>query len=334
VATSDAKGGARPWVSSGSGEALSERDPPPPKIVYIAGWGRSGSTLLDQILGQIDGWFSCGELNLIWWDLGCGCGTRVFECDFWRPILREVRERHADLEPSRMIAFQEKHLGTSPATLAAIALEARYPGRVPGLRRYARLVGEIYEAAASRAGARVLVDSSKTATEAYLISALTDIQLYLVHLVRDPRAVAHSWGRRKAKTYEPLRYFGRLSPARSSGRWLRRNAVIEVLVRRRFGARYLLLRYEDFAGDPQAAVRSICELVGEPDAKPDFLDRHRVRLTVNHTVSGNPTRFASGELEIRADEVWKESMTVRSKALATLVAAPLMHRYGYHLLST
>jgi hypothetical protein len=326
-------GKSQPRLAGGSGEALSERDPRPPKIVYIAGWGRSGSTLLDQILGQIDGWFSCGELNLIWWDIGCGCGTRVFECDFWRPILSEVRKRHADLEPSRMIAFQEKHLGTSPATLLAIAREAKHPGRDPALRGYARLVSEMYEAAGSRAGARVLIDSSKTATNAYLISVLTDIELYVVHLVRDPRATAHSWAKRKAKTYEPLRYFGRLSPARSSGRWLRRNAAIEALVQRRLGARYLLLRYEDFAGDPQAAARSICEFVGERDADLGFLDRRHVRLMVNHTVSGNPTRFTRGELEIRPDEAWKESMTVRSKALATLVAAPLMHRYGYHLLS-
>jgi len=33
------------------------------KVLYIAGWGRSGSTILDNVLGQLDGCFSTGELN-------------------------------------------------------------------------------------------------------------------------------------------------------------------------------------------------------------------------------------------------------------------------------
>ena len=27
----------------------------PPKVLYIMGWGRSGSTLLDRVLGQVPG---------------------------------------------------------------------------------------------------------------------------------------------------------------------------------------------------------------------------------------------------------------------------------------
>jgi hypothetical protein len=62
------------------------------KVLYIAGSGRSGSTILDNTLGQIDGFFSVGELRYIWErglieDRLCGCGERVHQCPFWAAAL-------------------------------------------------------------------------------------------------------------------------------------------------------------------------------------------------------------------------------------------------------
>jgi hypothetical protein len=306
-----------------------------PRVVYIAGWGRSGSSVLEQVLGEIDGWFSCGELNLIWWNQTCGCGVPVFECDFWKPIIDDLRARHPDLEPQEVIAFQERLLGPRPSSLVGIARDARRaPDDVTPRRSYSELLTELYAGAAERAGARVLVDSSKTATDAYLLAALTDADLYVVHLVRDPRATAFAWAKRKAKSYDPLLYFGRMGAARNSFRWLRRNGVVEALLRRRLGSRYMLLRYEDFVADPPAAVRSICGLAGRAGADLSFLDGRRARTSPNHTVSGNPSRLQSGELEISPDDAWKSGMTPRAKGVAAAVAAPLMARYGYPFFRT
>lgn len=36
------------------------------KVLYVIGWGRSGSTILDNVLGQLDGCFSTGELHYFW----------------------------------------------------------------------------------------------------------------------------------------------------------------------------------------------------------------------------------------------------------------------------
>jgi len=38
---------------------------PTARVLYIAGWGRSGSTILDNVLGQVDGFFSAGELMFL-----------------------------------------------------------------------------------------------------------------------------------------------------------------------------------------------------------------------------------------------------------------------------
>ena len=61
-------------------------------VVFIARPGRSGSTLLDMLLGQIEGFCSTGELRFIWkrgfrQNLLCGSGKPFRECEFWAEVV-------------------------------------------------------------------------------------------------------------------------------------------------------------------------------------------------------------------------------------------------------
>jgi hypothetical protein len=308
-----------------------------PKNLYIAGWGRSGSTLLAQILGGVEGWFSGGELSLIWHDQYCRCGKTDFSCEFWGPVLRASLKRDQGLDAESLVAIQGRWLDRNPAHLGTIALEARRGSRGSRhpVRRYADLLAGLYEIAADSAQARVLIDASKGVPPAYLISSLTDIDLYVVHLVRDPRACAYSLAKTKRKLGGSDRYFGRMSSAASSFNWLRRNALIEGLLRRRMGDRFLRVRYEDFAEQPSLTARSICTMVDEPNAALPFADDGAVRVRgPGHGIAGNPPRSAEGAIHIRRDEEWRQLMDRRSRLTATLAAAPLMPRYGYSLSAT
>ncbi len=177
----------------------------------------------------------------------------------------------------------------------------------------------------------MVVDSSKHPADAYLLSTLQQLDLHVVHLVRDPRAVAYSWSRKVPETGDPLgRHLDGFGSLTSSAWWLVWNAAIETLLRRRLGARYLRLRYEDFAERPAEAVRSICALLDEPRDRLPFAHERTIRLDVDHTVSGNPrARFRWGTTELRSDEEWRYRISLRSKAVSTLLAAPLLRRYGY-----
>ena len=75
---------ARPAeVAVAAGERVAEAAPV--RVLFIGGLGRSGSTLLDRMLGQLDGVWSVGELVHIW-QRGlqennlCGCGRRFRDC--------------------------------------------------------------------------------------------------------------------------------------------------------------------------------------------------------------------------------------------------------------
>ena len=258
---------------------------------------------------------------------------RVHDCELWGPVVRGLLEGREELTARACIELQRRHLGASPAKLAAIHRgHARRAAGDTAAIPYAELLADLYAAVGRATGADVIVDSSKHGPDAYLISMLLDIDMYVLHLVRDPRATAYAWGKRKRKSFEPVRYFAQVGPLTSSWRWLRRNAVIEALVRRRQGDRYLLMRYEDFVADPQAAVRSICSLVGEAQAELPFVSERTVRIGPNHTVGGNPARFDSGEVQITPDDEWRSALTRRSKLLATVPTAPLLRRYNYPLL--
>ena len=62
-----------------------------PKLVFIAGAGRSGSTLLELLLGQFDGVFAAGELHSMWHrglieNRRCGCGLPFRHCAVWKSV--------------------------------------------------------------------------------------------------------------------------------------------------------------------------------------------------------------------------------------------------------
>jgi hypothetical protein len=289
--------------------------PPEPKILYVAGNGRSATTLINQILGEIEGWFGAGELWLSGSGSVCGCGAKVDQCEFWGPIIKGFRQ------------------SSSRGNLLAVARERRRrAARRPPLLAHPELLTTVYRDIHQASGANVIVDVSNLLMPA-LLASLTECQLYVVHIVRDPRAFAYAW------TKEKLRMpggssFQQWSSQKSSFRWLRRHAAIEVLLRRRLGSRYLLLRYEDFVARPLAAVRSICALVGEPHVELPFLDADTVRLRRNHNIEGNATRFLEGPVPIVDDEEWKAALPRRQALIATLIGAALMPRYRYPLLGT
>ncbi|MFD0598780.1 hypothetical protein ACFQZ4_46160 [Catellatospora coxensis] len=62
-----------------------------------------------------------------------------------------------------------------------------------------------------------------------------------------------------------------------------------------------------------------------------FVGDRTVELAANHTVSGNPGRFRTGTVELRADDAWRDQLPVATRLATTALALPLMQRYGYPL---
>jgi Sulfotransferase family len=286
----------------------------PTKVLYVAGVPHSGTTIISQVLGQLEGVVSIGELYYLWdaleQGLPCGCGKPVSECDFWDRVLSsalgEGSAGHGALRPDRYyMAVRE---------LPAVMLRnASVPPPA-----YRRALAAVVRSTSAAADARVVVDSSKSPTFGRILDATEGIDLRVLHVVRSPPASGHSRSR-----VNP-----RYSPARHALLWSSWNAAIELMWSGRAG-RYLRVRYEDFADHPHETIEEIARLIGERPSASPFIDDRRVRIEATHTVAGNNVRFQTGEIEIRRDDAWQRESPVQDRRTVDALTWPLRTRYGY-----
>jgi hypothetical protein len=302
------------------------------KVLYVVGLGRSGSTILSNSLGQIPGFFSGGELNFIWRhnvleNRLCGCGRPFRECPVWTRVMDQAFGGMDGVDPRAMMRLQ--NLGTRTRHIPMMLTRGGRRSLAQRLEKLLIAYGRLYEAIGAITGSRVIVDSSKEPAHGFAMSMVPGVDFYALHLLRDPRAAAYSWSKKKPQPDTDARDFMvRFSPAKSSALWDSWNASAEALWRR-VPDRYLRLRYEDFVADPRECFEKILALVGEPDAGPPLVGEREVKLGVSHTVSGNPNRFETGAVELRTDREWTSRMKPRDKALVTVLTLPLLKHYGY-----
>jgi hypothetical protein len=307
------------------------------RVLLLLGSGRSGSTIFGNLLGAADGHFSTGELRYLW-ERGlvagrrCACGDPVPSCVVWGPVLRRCfpdGRGGIDLDAASIAAELRSAIRMRgiPSLLApggVHRIAARHP-------RLVDILGRLYRAVQQETGADVLVDSSKLPSYALLLQAVPDVDLALVHLIRDPRAAAWSWQRVKplpdASTDAQMQ---QQAASKSTILWDVANAV-GLYMGRRAPDRYLRVRYEDFAAAPRQMAAAALALWGHGGASLPFVGESTVRLPGNHAVAGNPNRMRGGDVQIRVDDEWRTGLNGLDKAVATALSAPLLRPFGYPL---
>ena len=295
-------------------------------ILYIAGAGRSGSTLLASVLGQSQGVVDVGEVWKVWRVIGepgrrCGCGSELVDCRFWGAV--------ADAAPGV--------LDPDPVMLATIARIGRARGSAKlwtqlrmgraGIDAYADRLARLYAAIVDVTGARVIVDSSKMPGPAMVVESMSDLDVRVVHLTRDPRAVAASWGSRKVDP-SGTHHLETRDPGAVARAWMTRALATETFVRR--GAdTYLRESYERFAVEPEAVVDQLLSFLGEPTGSPAFVAPSTVLLEATHSTGGNPGRFERRERVIALDDRWRTELSQDARRKVERITTPLRQWYGY-----
>jgi hypothetical protein len=306
----------------------------PVRVLYVGGGGRSGSTLLDLLLGQLPGFFSAGEVREIWRalyleDRHCGCGTPLRECSFWRAVGAEAFGGWQRLNSNEMLRLRYRFdRGWALPSLMA----PRFSQRTGGLlERYVSALNRLYWGIREVSGAHIVLDSSNMPSHGFLLRRAAGIDVRLVHLVRDSRGVAYSWQKRvqQPNMEDEPRFLPQYGLVASSVRWVGYNAATETL--QAFGVPYRRLRYEDLLIDPKARVREVAGHAGVEvsDESFGFLNEGQAELGPNHTVDGNPMRFATGPVTLRLDDRWSERMPGADRRMITAMTLPMLRRYGY-----
>jgi hypothetical protein len=303
------------------------------RVLYVGSWGRSGSTLLDLALGQISGFVSVGELRYLW-ERGlaerqlCGCGCPVPECPFWAAILEEAFGRVGQVDVEEVLSLWRRvdRLALVPLLVGPW----RPPALEADLLAFREVLARLYRAVATVSGAATIVDSSKYAAYGLLLAGAPQLQLLVLHLVRDSRAVAHSWQGRKLmpEVTTETRYMPVKRPTRSAVFWELENLALELL--RRASRQSVRLRFDDLTSEPRRSLGAALAALGI-EADLEFLRQRTLHLGPNHTVAGNPLRFRRGDVAIEADVEWRDRLEAGARRIVTALTWPLLLRYGFRL---
>lgn len=304
-----------------------------PLVIYIAGSGRSGSTLLERALGAIPGFVNVGELIDVLRrtqasDERCGCGEAFSACAFWTgvgkrgfggwdmPTARELGSLQAEFARQRRIP--------------AMMLRSGRGGFGRRLERYQELYAGWYRAILDEAGGRVVVDASKWPAQA-LALASERIDLRVVHLVRDPRGVAYSMSKQGVQRPQAADGQAMVSSgsATATVRWTATQTEVDLLRRR--GARVTRVRYEDLVQQPRETIEGLLSELGVDieAGSLDHVEDGRIVLPSSHGVSGNPSRFVEGPVDLRLDEEWKQQLSPARRSVLTALALPQLLASGY-----
>lgn len=301
------------------------------RVLYLGGLGRSGTTLVERLLGELPGVVALGEIVHLWQrdivdDERCGCGARFSACTFWKRVGDKAFGGWGNVDIARVQTLREavertRHIPRLAAT-----------GATADVREYAGFYSRVYTAAAEVAGAQVVVDSSKHSALAHVLRFADDVDLRVVHVVRDARGVAYSWTKQVARPEtDDAEAMTRYSPARSALLWNAHNAAFGLLARR--GVPVRRIRYEEFLVDPRQALLRLADFAGLSPGPEDvaFLRPDYADLRVGHSAAGNPMRFTVGRLPLRRDDAWVSALPDNQRRLVAMVCAPMLRAYGYPL---
>jgi hypothetical protein len=300
------------------------------RVLFVGGYGRSGSTVIDVLLDRVPEVTAVGEFrHLFGRALGdnelCSCGEPFAACITWRTIIERAYPAGFDRERIQ-------------AAVRAINRVVAYgPLRrqmlmTPQMREHARIYREAFAAAyrsvAEVTGASVIVDSSKYPLHGMLVAGIPSVELAVMLLVRDPRAVAYSWTREKVRpeVHWERRMMPRHNVVRSALAWNASNHLTSLIDVPR--ERFRVQRYEDFVADPAGQLAAIASFAMDRPTRVDHSVFESARR-VPHTVAGNPVRIGSEHVRVASDDAWRTEMSRGAQVAVTACCLPLLGRYGY-----
>ncbi len=291
-------------------------------LVYILSTGRSGSTLLDVLLGAQPECWTLGEFQML--DIGvghqmrCGCHAPLGQCDFWGPIVERVRRTIrfplGYFRSGRHPTGKVVRWALLPSIITACPLRAQRPAaEAYAISNFAALDEAKFAAEQHQDKVSWLIDASKDPYRLLWLQASGHFDIRVIHLIRRPEGFVSNMMRSASAS-------GTNGVVKYAGRWLVDNMIARSLLWRMFWPESVkTVHYEDLATDPEAAIGDLCHWLETPfDA-----DRTKgTRIEVNHGLAGSRPRWDA--LDVTFEETWRTTLSSFHQKLISLLTAPLL----------
>ena len=159
------------------------------RVLYIAGNGHSGSTLLDIIIGSSPEIFSAGELGYITrdtiFDEKCSCGEKIAQCDLWVPVIKKWQTKTSiSLSDYKKLRWKFERNMASFRVLKNSFLPSK------SFIQYCEATLALFEAIQEETGKDIIVDSTKLPQRIPVLKKIVDLKV--VHICRDAKGVLNS----------------------------------------------------------------------------------------------------------------------------------------------
>jgi len=185
----------------------------------------------------------------------------------------------------------------------------------------------LYDSILKVTGTTRIVDASKWGRYAHVLAQTPALDVRVLHLVRDVRGVAYSWGKQGVDRPNTGGTMPTAAAPRAAMAWLAENGLLAMLPRR---IPRTVVRYEDLVIRGDTELREHLSRLGIDDVEvPAFAPNQPLALNDCHGISGNPMRFQRSAVTLRGDEAWRTEMSRRDAMAAMAISAPMLKRYGY-----
>jgi hypothetical protein len=299
------------------------------KLLYVISASYSGSTLLAFLLGRHPQIATVGELSgpdpkIAPDEQMCSCGVRLKQCPFWKQIEEKVHARGIDFQISqqnkRFRITQSKllhHLLTRPLPIS-VAEAARnrlfhLPPLAERLQKFLSMNEVVMRSICEHKNADVFLDTSKDIDRLQLLALSHQLEIAVIHLVRDGRGQVCSKIRRG-------------TPLPKAARWLVQfDSLASQLAVKVGKTHFMRLRYEDLCQQPVRELDRIANFIGierfslsvDPDAPQPVLH-----------ILGNPMKWR-GITTIEIDNRWQQELSPGELQLFERIAGHRNRQFGY-----
>jgi len=307
-------------------------------LIYIASIGRSGTTLLESILGSHSKIATSGELHIWPHELrkdnrACYCEKPISQCDFWKEMEEKVNLNEQKIP--RLDFFREKH--NAGRTLRIKRIKEIFQQKLDSktiklINQYGHNNYDIFDSFSTLIKKFLdkdinwVVDASKDPYRLFWLIKSGLFNIKVIHVVRNPRGFTFSvmkpwlhkniWFKRIVSSYYCLK---------QSAAWTIQNWVIRKIIKKHLNnIDYSVLKYEDLSNNTEGAIRQILKKF---DIKYEEKITKLFWETKHHTIAGNPMRYRKGIIKI--DEKWKRNLPIYMKVIIFFVTFFERKKYSY-----
>lgn len=293
------------------------------------GNARSGSTIFDIILSNAKAITGLGELRELQ-DLGwirneyCACGEKVLNCPFWSDVKKSIEDK-VEIDNRQYISIVNKIESDEEFYFDYLKGDTN-----EDLNEYLAYNKILFKELFRISDTNAIVDSSKSPRRALYLSLLEEYDVYVLHIVRDPRAVA--WSIKKPIKRNLKKGVASEMPGKpylpTAKRWIV-NTLKSLKVKKALSdEKYLRINYNDLIKNNRKALEKISETTGID--LEDIIQKieHDGTLEPHHTVAGSRIRMKK-TMHLKYDDSWKSEMPFIPKLITTILTFPFLKKFGF-----